>query len=720
MESSIALKLKALRKAVQYELDPTFIYYVCDSKYPHIIAYVTVNQILFKDNKAKRAIQHSFLSNETRVNKKVIKDTQAIKNEINTMIGIIDLFIKDDLNIQQKKRTDPIKIDKETYPEIWSIHPNIAIHYLSMDRSHPAASESKKLSPVMLEKIVGGIGSSSMSVLSAKHNALVGSVNRTIVNQIADERNTSKMRRAFDAVSQFFKGLVSYYTHPPSMPIAEAQFSIATPENELMTQFASRHTISANKKSLSKQLNFGSIFSRKGTKDTIGRELLALINKNDATDKQQKLSEYKAYVETLALNADPKFLKCLDRLNTFEEHLDANNPNKYDRNLSLCATYATALETHTPFNFARQDTSIEAQLNAKLDQYQEHPSDSLKSEIETNLKEYQFSSYIDGIPLNADIQEKVRQSPFTLVETSDLEIRNAYDLKLLMSATKRSQREDKTRRFFKLYNRDVAPKLTKEMDTLEYLAIKIAYLNLEVDDTIYMGINMETQTRTESQYSNSYQVTDKHVCRDTGLVAYLLEPTSQDKNPIILFRGTASTLDKTAKIEGHTTGKKTDLDREGVGYNAYEQNSGTINKWIGEMIRGKPNRKVSVVGHSLGGALAQRTLCGSLHQNRLEVTTFQAPGIDKKTASLLEKGKIKDNTLVRKEASKDPCVKVGEVHLPATVFTMKSESNNPVKNHASTHGVNFALASSSSTGDWDNSTPTRLHQCADGRFRHDT
>eukprot|EP01045_Picozoa_sp_COSAG04_P030794 COSAG04_NODE_5472_length_1604_cov_1.344186_1_plen_54_part_10 len=54
MESSIALKLKALRKAVQYELDPTFIYYVCDSKYPHIIAYVTVNQILFKDNKAKR------------------------------------------------------------------------------------------------------------------------------------------------------------------------------------------------------------------------------------------------------------------------------------------------------------------------------------------------------------------------------------------------------------------------------------------------------------------------------------------------------------------------------------------------------------------------------------------------------------------------------------------------------------------------------------------
>ena len=115
-----------------------------------------------------------------------------------------------------------------------------------------------------------------------------------------------------------------------------------------------------------------------------------------------------------------------------------------------------------------------------------------------------------------------------------------------------------------------------------------------------------------------------------------------DKVPIMVFRGTASGMDKLAKQENHGTGMKADLDSGGIGKLLFENNKEAIMGWVNEHTQS--GRKAAVMGHSLGGALASRVMCESDQQDLIEVTTFQAPALDKETAAKFDSSNAKNVT----------------------------------------------------------------------------
>ena len=106
--------------------------------------------------------------------------------------------------------------------------------------------------------------------------------------------------------------------------------------------------------------------------------------------------------------------------------------------------------------------------------------------------------------------------------------------------------------------------------------------------------------------------------KDTGLFAIRFEPTAAgEKNgraPVVAFRGT--------EPDRGTRDLQTDLGDEYIGKSEYEPGKADIARLFGR----KPGEKSDVVGYSLGGALAQRSLVDNA-QNVRSLSTFQAPGI---------------------------------------------------------------------------------------------
>jgi pimeloyl-ACP methyl ester carboxylesterase len=123
---------------------------------------------------------------------------------------------------------------------------------------------------------------------------------------------------------------------------------------------------------------------------------------------------------------------------------------------------------------------------------------------------------------------------------------------------------------------------------------------------------------------SGYQVAEKFADPKTGL-AFSVFVSPQGK-PVVSFRGTEGTSLDARDI-------LTDVDPRGVGFGQFESNR----QVLAQIASKYPG--ATVTGHSLGGALAQRY--ASEFNNASEVISFNAPGIDKATASKFKKGQTK-------------------------------------------------------------------------------
>ena len=396
-------------------------------------------------------------------------------------------------------------------------------------------------------------------------------------------------------------------------------------------------------KVLSEALNFTSALKGGGfgkTADTTGRKLFALAQSYDKlpSEKLQKqiastLDTYRDKVDQNAKMGSDQFLKLHERLTAFEDHFSALSTSNEDIQTRLDDMESTYYKTiiKTPY----EESSITLDFN------------DLQPEQIESTKVNDFSG-----------------------------------LKRLMSGAKRSLDKIKTAAFLRVFNRDVAPKLTQEMDALEYLSIKTAYLNLNKGDIVDLNIQ---QSGRDTAYGTSYQVQDKLITHD-GLVAYTFMPVKgdpleedPDKVPIMVFRGTASGMDKLAKQENHGTGMKADLDSGGIGKSLFENNKEAIMGWVNGYTQS--GRKVAVMGHSLGGALASRVMCESDQQDLIEVTTFQAPALDKETAAKFDSSNAKNVT--HQVVGRDIVTSAGKQHLEGRVWYVKG-TGNPKNNHLDT------------------------------------
>ena len=324
-------------------------------------------------------------------------------------------------------------------------------------------------------------------------------------------------------------------------------------------------------------------------------------------------------------------------------------------------------------------------LHERLTAFEDHFSALSTSNEDTQSRlDHMESTYYNAI-IKIPYEESSITLDFNDLQPEQIESTKVTDfsgLKRLMSGAKRSLDDIKTAAFLRVFNRDVAPKLTQEMDALEYLSIKTAYLNLKKGDIVDMNIQ---QSGRDTAYGTSYQVQDKLIT-DDGLVAYTFMPVKgdpleedTDKVPIMVFRGTASGMDKLARQENHGTGMKADLDSGGIGKSLFENNKWAIMSWVnGHTEKG---RKVAVMGHSLGGALASRVMCESDQQDLIEVTTFQAPALDKETAAKFDSSNAKNVT--HQVVRSDIVTSAGKQHLEGRVWYVKG-TGNPKKNHLDT------------------------------------
>lgn len=106
----------------------------------------------------------------------------------------------------------------------------------------------------------------------------------------------------------------------------------------------------------------------------------------------------------------------------------------------------------------------------------------------------------------------------------------------------------------------------------------------------------------------------------TGLHAISLVPIQPGKPPVLVFRG----------IDGPND-DATAADPRGIGLTQFEGNRDQINNWLGQA-----NQRFGIlpdlVGHSLGGALAQISAATFTNQFR-ELVTFNSPGITRAIAN---------------------------------------------------------------------------------------
>uniref|UniRef100_UPI0039C683D1 Calx-beta domain-containing protein n=1 Tax=Nodularia chucula TaxID=3093667 RepID=UPI0039C683D1 len=144
-------------------------------------------------------------------------------------------------------------------------------------------------------------------------------------------------------------------------------------------------------------------------------------------------------------------------------------------------------------------------------------------------------------------------------------------------------------------------------DIYEFLAKDIGYKDWEINESI-------------SFYGYNYTV-DSVIKNDTGL--YGLGLISETFEPVLVLRGTEPTTNFLADIFA-------DVNAEGIGFNQFLSARTEINQWLGKY--DQPN----IVGHSLGGALAQFFAADFTYENENkllgDIFTFNAPGISQEWA----------------------------------------------------------------------------------------
>ena len=178
----------------------------------------------------------------------------------------------------------------------------------------------------------------------------------------------------------------------------------------------------------------------------------------------------------------------------------------------------------------------------------------------------------------------------------------------------------------------------------EFLAKKESYNDHNEGDIVHGGYKVDKVFRSVN-----------------GL--YAIGLVKEDKPPVLVFRGTEPTTFQDLI---------TDVDIRGVGTGQF--NSAVL-QGVDLWMRDKGNGNTTVIGHSLGGALAQYT---SLHYSPLvnETVTFNSPGINK-----FFLGKEHSGNVTHYVNEDDLVSYAGYSFLPGNIYSVDNRSNNPLDNH---------------------------------------
>ncbi|MEY3867427.1 MAG: hypothetical protein RLZZ338_1318 [Cyanobacteriota bacterium] len=190
----------------------------------------------------------------------------------------------------------------------------------------------------------------------------------------------------------------------------------------------------------------------------------------------------------------------------------------------------------------------------------------------------------------------------------------------------------------------------------------------------YEKPDLQTQV-SEILQNTGYEVDRVFSNPEIGVVALGLISTERDRAPVLVFRG---------KNFGDDDFMLT--DSSGTGMSVFERNKLDIKEWL--TTKGKDgNRNVNnllpdVIGHSLGGALAQITAANFIDTIG-SVTTFSSPGIPTTIANLFQKNLKGENKQINHYVvSGDPFSLFGETFLPGKIllqFLTPAPEINPSK-----------------------------------------
>ncbi|TNF37942.1 MAG: DUF4157 domain-containing protein [Deltaproteobacteria bacterium] len=253
-------------------------------------------------------------------------------------------------------------------------------------------------------------------------------------------------------------------------------------------------------------------------------------------------------------------------------------------------------------------------------------------------------------------------------------------------AKKASHPKDKVK-FLKKFNEEYAQHLTGEVEYFQYLSQKLAYLRVQTGQEIVA--NVDTQNRrgveaqmnedirdTKSDYASLYVVAARYTNMKAANVLLLLPKDGDlNKNAIITFRGTAGGEDGMAKDQGESRGIRADLDRKGIGKSAFDLATPTMLEFLKIA---KSYNRITISGHSLGGAMAQRfyTLASKECPDKLRLLVYQSAPVDKATA---EEAKTNtegtDAKVTRVQARGDTVTRGGQAHVPGQRLSFDHKKN---------------------------------------------
>jgi serralysin len=138
----------------------------------------------------------------------------------------------------------------------------------------------------------------------------------------------------------------------------------------------------------------------------------------------------------------------------------------------------------------------------------------------------------------------------------------------------------------------------------------------------------------------------------TGFQALGLASLTPDKPSVLVFRGANELIDDAANA-----------DARGIGFNQFTANREAIATWLAKF--SNATLKPDLVGHSLGGALAQ-TVAADLTEQSGNLVTFNSPGVNTTTvAQFQQKGATKNIT--HYIVNGDLVSLGGQGYLPGTV-----------------------------------------------------
>jgi hypothetical protein len=260
-------------------------------------------------------------------------------------------------------------------------------------------------------------------------------------------------------------------------------------------------------------------------------------------------------------------------------------------------------------------------------------------------------------------------------------------LKDEFSTAKKSAHPNDKVKFLKKFNQEYAEHLTGEVEYFQYLTQKLAYLRVQTGQELVN--NVDTQNRrgvenqigedirdTESDYSSLYVVAARYTNMKSANVLLLL-PKDGDpkKNAIITFRGTAGGEDGMAKDQGESRGVRADLDRKGIGKGAFKLAEPTMMQFLKIA---KAHDRITISGHSLGGAMAQRFFAMASRDcpDKLRLLVYQSAPVDKATAEEAKTNTDGKNAKVtRVQARGDTVTRGGQAHVPGQRLAFDHKKN---------------------------------------------